>query len=83
MPIHANAPDFSQNLRNFDLFTGLPGQLLDSPEFPNFSGKYLSWIFIFLCRKHTVYWKIQKLDFQKLDCVHETWNNTNIYKSTI
>jgi hypothetical protein len=40
-----------RSLRNFDPFPGLPGQLLDSPDFPNFPGNYLSWIFILSCRK--------------------------------
>jgi hypothetical protein len=58
------------------ILTPLLGQLLDSPEFPNFQGKYISWIFIFLCKKTQC--NIQKLEFQKLDCVHETWNYTNL-----
>jgi hypothetical protein len=43
-PYSANALDFSRSLRNFDPFTGQLEQLLDSPEFPNFTGKCLSWI---------------------------------------
>jgi hypothetical protein len=45
---HANAPDFSRSLCNFDPLTSHPGQLLYSPEFPNFPRKDLSWIFMFL-----------------------------------
>ena len=40
-----------QSFSNFDPLPGYGGQLLDSPEFPNFSGKYLSLIFIFFCWK--------------------------------
>lgn len=41
----------SPRLPYFDRFTGIPGQLLDSPDFQNFLGKYLSWIFLFFFRK--------------------------------
>jgi hypothetical protein len=47
---------YMQMLRNFDPFTGLPEQLLDSLEFPNFPVEYF---FSFVENK-------QKLEFQKL-----------------
>ena len=44
--IHANAADFFRSLRNVDPFTGLPGQLLHSPEFPNFQMKTFQYSFV-------------------------------------